>query len=135
MAPARCLRPRLGILVLHYVAAFETRPLPDVKSNKYVLTDLQGAQGETVLDHIIETPARRNYLITPLHAMNEFPDEQRECLELKEHIFPHLDLDHIDEAMALGWKDGMTLGVFAADRGCLRPERVLVQEDLDVELD
>lgn len=93
----------------------------DVRSGKYVLTDLKGAQGETVLNHIIETPAQRSFLVTPLHALNDIPEELRGCLELQKQFFPHLDLDHIDDAMTLGWKDGMTLGVFIADRACLRP--------------
>ena len=88
-----------------------------------------------MLDHIIETPAQQDYLVTPLHALNDVPDEQRGCLKLQERIFPHLGLDHTREAMALGWRDGMTLGVFVADRACLRPEHTPVEDDRDVGLD
>lgn len=88
-----------------------------------------------MLDQIIETPAQRSFLVTPLHALNDVPEALRGCLELQEQIFPHLDLDHIDEAKALGWKDGMTLGVFIADRACLRPGLAPVENASDVGLD
>ena len=74
-------------------------------------------------------------MVAPLLALNNVPDEQRGCVELQERIFPHLDLDHVGEAMALGWKDGMTLGVFTVDRACLHPEHHPVEDNLDVGLD
>lgn len=88
-----------------------------------------------MLNHIIETPAQRSFLVTPLHALNDIPEELRGCLELQKQFFPHLDLDHIDDAMTLGWKDGMTLGVFIADRACLRPGLAPVEDASAVELD
>ena len=35
-------------------------------------------------------------------------------------IFPHLDLDHIPESVEMGWRDGLNIGIYIGDIGCLK---------------
>ncbi|KZT71263.1 glycosyltransferase family 22 protein [Daedalea quercina L-15889] len=93
----------------------------DVASGKYVLSDLKGVPTVKMLEHIVSTSAQETFIVTPLHALNDVPKEQRACFEQKERIFPHLDLDHVPEARALGRKDGMSLGIFTVNVACLHP--------------
>ncbi|TFY60430.1 hypothetical protein EVJ58_g5159 [Rhodofomes roseus] len=104
-----------------------TNPRPDVTSGRYVLTDLAGASSETMLKHIVGTPAQETLVVAPLYAEYGLPQGKRDCFELVDSEFPHLDLDHLPEAMAQGWYDGMTLGIFTVDTTCLGSEDAAVQ--------
>ncbi|KAH9930751.1 Alg9-like mannosyltransferase family-domain-containing protein [Fomitopsis serialis] len=85
-----------------------------VASGKYVLSDLTGIPSEEMLERVVDTQAQETFL--------------RGCFELQERFFPHLDLDHVPEAMALGWKEGMSLGIYSVDMTCLRSESVPVKQ-------
>ncbi|KAJ3555818.1 hypothetical protein NM688_g2367 [Phlebia brevispora] len=59
------------------------------------------------------------YLVTPPFAVQQLPSDIRSCFSTKSLVFPHLDLDHIPESVAMGWKDGLSLGIYTSSPGCL----------------
>lgn len=65
------------------------------------------------------TPARETLVVAPLYALQDITEEERKCFGLRDRIFPHLDSDHVSEAMTMGWKDGLSLGIFNVDTTCL----------------
>ena len=56
---------------------------------------------------------------TVFHSIGELKTDVRACLTDRDRVFPHLDLDHLGEAMEVGWKDGLSLGIFEVDQACL----------------
>lgn len=52
-----------------------------------------------------------------MHA--SLPVNFASCLSLDHTLFPHLDLDHIEESLEVGWKNGLSLGIWIVDRTCV----------------
>ncbi|TFK82885.1 glycosyltransferase family 22 protein [Polyporus arcularius HHB13444] len=63
-------------------------------------------------------PNSTTLLVAPFHAVRSFDARAQECLTLRNRVFPHLDLDHIAEAVEVGWKDGLSLGIWEVDSVC-----------------
>ena len=59
-------------------------------------------------------------LVAPFHAVKELETVSQKCLKEINRVFPHLDLDHISESVQVGWKDGLSLGIFDVDTACIR---------------
>ncbi|KDQ54939.1 glycosyltransferase family 22 protein [Jaapia argillacea MUCL 33604] len=88
----------------------------DGDSGKVTITDLAGASPSTLLTTLSPLTLTANtdiYLIAPIYAMPHIP-----CLVLQHGIFPHLNLDHLDEVWEVGLRDGLTLGVFGWEGTC-----------------
>ena len=92
----------------------------DVASGRFNLTYLEDAPSNQLIGHVLATPAQESLVIAPLYALQGIAEEERECFELRDRIFPHLDSDHLSEALAVGWKDSLSLGIFSADTACLQ---------------
>ena len=75
-----------------------------------VIADLQASPNLTVLSTI---------LVAPFHSLQRLNDHHVKCFTERARVFPHVDLDHIEEAVQVGWKDGLSLGIFNIDRICL----------------
>ncbi|KAI0704217.1 Alg9-like mannosyltransferase family-domain-containing protein [Cerioporus squamosus] len=56
------------------------------------------------------SPKSTTLLVAPFHAVRSFDARAQGCLTLRDRVFPHLDLDHIAEAVEVGWRDGLSLG-------------------------
>ncbi|GBE83382.1 hypothetical protein SCP_0504300 [Sparassis crispa] len=68
------------------------------------------------------------FLVTPPYALQDIPVPQSSCFSMRKRVFPHLDLDHLPESLELGWKDGLSLGVYHINTACVRRESA---EDMD----
>ncbi|KAI0708537.1 Alg9-like mannosyltransferase family-domain-containing protein [Earliella scabrosa] len=94
----------------------------DVTSEAVTIADLAGSSPDGVVRALrIPPPTTRNLavlLVAPIHAMGSLGTTQA-CLTERNRVFPHLDLDHIGEAVEVGWRDGLSLGIFEVDRTCL----------------
>ncbi|KAI0329794.1 hypothetical protein GY45DRAFT_1279144 [Cubamyces sp. BRFM 1775] len=96
----------------------------DVNSQRVSIRDLSGASPTTIVDNllapVLDTFPHMVLLVTPFHAVKELEAQTRTCLKELNRVFPHLDLDHIGESVQVGWKDGLSLGIFDVDVACLR---------------
>ena len=87
------------------------------------VVDLAGSSKETLKDTLsrLATPESSVvYLVTPPFAILDLDVHLKSCLSLRKAVMPHLDLDHIGENVAVGWPDGMSLGIYAIPSECLR---------------
>ena len=95
-----------------------------MQSGKVSITDLAGADADTVpdiLSSLSSGEARTAiYLETPPFAVRTLDQHVSGCLRLDRRIYPHLDLDHIAESVEMGWKEGLSLGIYLAELQCLR---------------
>lgn len=99
-------------------------PQADVDSGKVRLRDYAGASKEevSVFLHGLATDTgvvSVTYLVTPPQAFGTLPFKTAKCFSEEQRFYPHLDLDHIDESRAIGWPQGLSLGVYIADSNCL----------------
>ncbi|KAI0672169.1 Alg9-like mannosyltransferase family-domain-containing protein [Trametes maxima] len=96
----------------------------DVDSEKVTLRDLSGASPDSTLDALLSLSSfskpLSTLLVTPFHAARELQRQIPGCVTERERVFPHLDLDHIGESVQVGWKEGLSLGIFDVDIVCLR---------------
>ncbi|KAH9944881.1 Alg9-like mannosyltransferase family-domain-containing protein [Amylocystis lapponica] len=94
----------------------------DVLAGKVTLTDLAGAPPDVLLQTLVELPSTADtaWLVAPLHAVRSSSPGIEGCFALRERFFPHLDLDHISESLELGWKDGLSLGLYSVEVKCLQ---------------
>ena len=92
------------------------------------MTDLAGASSAELYDTLFDQLATRSssksntsisYLVSPISMIATLPMELAACLEMNRRAFPHLDMDHIRESVDVGWKDGLSLGVWTVNRQCL----------------
>ncbi|PCH37886.1 glycosyltransferase family 22 protein [Wolfiporia cocos MD-104 SS10] len=96
-------------------------PEQAVQSGEVALTDLAGAPASEVVDKLRRlAPSTRSYLVAPLYSARIIATDHPECFALEERVFPHLDLDHIVETLELGWRDGLSLGIYSVDTFCLQ---------------
>ncbi|KAH9924841.1 Alg9-like mannosyltransferase family-domain-containing protein [Fomitopsis serialis] len=74
-------------------------------------SDLKDVPSEDMLESVVglSSLAQETFLVAPLYAMHDVPGEQKGCLELQERIYPHLDLEHLPQA----------LGIYTANAACL----------------
>ncbi|KAI0357731.1 hypothetical protein OH77DRAFT_1294558 [Trametes cingulata] len=103
----------------------------DVDSGRVSVQDVSGASsGSLVATLLASAPSSKplsTLVVAPFHAVSELDKQMQECISERQRVFPHLDLDHIGESMEVGWRDGLSLGIFDVDVPCLR-EAVQLQE-------
>ncbi|KAI0649779.1 Alg9-like mannosyltransferase family-domain-containing protein [Trametes meyenii] len=96
----------------------------DVDSKRVILRDLSGASPDSTLDALLSPTPSSNplstLLVTPFYSARELQKQIPGCVTERERVFPHLDLDHIGESVQVGWKEGLSLGIFDVDIVCLR---------------
>ena len=94
----------------------------DHDSRAVEILDFAGAPSDSVIAGLRRPrPTLRplsTLLVAPFHSIGNLGKAAQACLKEHDRIFPHLDLDHIGEAVELGWKDGMSLGIFEVDEPC-----------------
>ena len=59
------------------------------------------------------------FLVMPFPMKSSLLPEMTACFDLDHRIFPHLDLDHIEESVEAGWRDGLSLGIWRVDKDCV----------------
>ncbi|KAI1792690.1 Alg9-like mannosyltransferase family-domain-containing protein [Ganoderma leucocontextum] len=95
----------------------------DHASKAVEVFDFSGAPGDKVVQGLRRPPPTSRplttLLVVPFHSISELEEPARACLTEHDRIFPHLDLDHLSEAIEVGWKDGLSLGIFEVDQTCL----------------
>lgn len=95
----------------------------DYASKAAQVLDFSGAPVDRVIQGLQQPPPTTKpmviLLVAPFHSMNDFGRPVRACLTERDRAFPHLDLDHLGEAMEVGWRDGLSLGIFEVDQACL----------------
>ncbi|KAI0761331.1 Alg9-like mannosyltransferase family-domain-containing protein, partial [Trametes elegans] len=100
-------------------------PQTDVDAQEIAVQDLAGASPDAALDALLAlTPYSRSlaaFLVAPFYAVQELKNmgQTGACVNERERVFPHLDLDHIGESVQVGWRDGLSLGIFDVDVACL----------------
>ena len=72
-----------------------------------------------MIEHVLAAPAQESLVVTPFYVIQAIAEEERKCFDLRDRIFPHLDSDHVSEVFAMGWKDGLSLGIYNVDTACL----------------
>ncbi|KAJ8488550.1 hypothetical protein ONZ51_g3471 [Trametes cubensis] len=96
----------------------------DVNSQRVSIRDLSGASPATAIGSflapVLDTHPHMVLLAAPFHAVKELETASQKCLQEISRVFPHLDLDHISESVQVGWKDGLSLGIFDVDTACIR---------------
>ncbi|KAI0366536.1 hypothetical protein BV20DRAFT_641947 [Pilatotrama ljubarskyi] len=96
----------------------------DVDWDRVSVRDLSGASPKSLVDTLLTTKSSTKplslLLVTPFHAVKELDAQVQGCVVERQRVFPHLDLDHIGESMEVGWRDGLSLGIFDVDMPCLR---------------
>lgn len=96
-----------------------SRPI-DAESGKVVVTDLAGADQETLIDTLLSADSPMTaYVVTPVPMYRALPSRVSSCFNPQTRIFPHLDLDHIRESAEAGLYDGLALGVYTVERSCV----------------
>ncbi|EED82494.1 predicted protein [Postia placenta Mad-698-R] len=99
-------------------------PESDVLSGKFTITDLSGAGA--IVEQLMAVPSTAtSFLVAPLHATRALTKKYPGCVMLKERVYPHLSLDHISETVEVGWKDGLSLGIYVVDAVCFRLHKTL----------
>ena len=95
----------------------------DAESRAIIVSDLAGASSDEVIRSLQDpstNPTRLSVLlVAPFHATRLLDKDKRFCLTERDRVSPHLDLDHIGETLEVGWRDGLSLGIFDVDRTCL----------------
>ncbi|KAH7910895.1 glycosyltransferase family 22 protein [Hygrophoropsis aurantiaca] len=91
----------------------------DYSPGQIHLTDLAGAPRDGLFNAVTSAPWKNTCVITPIAMHSTLPDSITKCTTLGHRVFPHLDLDHISESVQAGWRDGLTLGVYDVDTGCV----------------
>lgn len=91
----------------------------DVISGKISIVDLAGAPRNELKTALSAPFFNRTYLVTPVPMYLMLPQDISSCMALKERIFRHLDMDHIPESIRAGWYDGLSLGIYVVDWGCI----------------
>ncbi|OSD00990.1 glycosyltransferase family 22 protein [Trametes coccinea BRFM310] len=100
-------------------------PQSDIDSHNVSISDLAGASANSAIDALLIPPASSDprplstLLVAPFHSVNDLIERSPGCLSERARVFPHLDLDHIAEAVRIGWKDGLSLGIFDVDPVCM----------------
>ncbi|KAL4071722.1 glycosyltransferase family 22 protein [Scleroderma yunnanense] len=95
-------------------------PWQDTGTAKVITTDLAGATQDTFLNNLLSTdPGTTIYVVTPIPMYRVLPSQVSSCFTIEKCIFPHLDLDHVQESMGTGWYDGLALGVYTVERSCI----------------
>ncbi|EMD36855.1 glycosyltransferase family 22 protein [Gelatoporia subvermispora B] len=92
----------------------------DVSEGLFHISDHASSPPSTLLQHIVHSRGTQStILVMPVHAFDLIPREVHNCFHIRRKVFPHLDLDNIAESMAIGGKDGMSLGIYNVDTSCL----------------
>ncbi|KAI6126807.1 glycosyltransferase family 22 protein [Pisolithus sp. B1] len=94
-------------------------PQQDVQSGKVAVVDLAGAAESTLVNTLLSTRSETVYVVTPVAMLKNLPGHVASCFISQKRIFPHLDLDHVQESFEVGWYDGLTLGVYTVEQSCL----------------
>lgn len=96
----------------------------DVQSGLVSFTDLAGASLSEVQETLLSLPVRDTsttvYLVTPPFALQTLDRRFSGCFVADKPVFPHLDLDHIPEAVEMGWREGLSLGIYIGELDCLK---------------
>ncbi|OBZ76959.1 GPI mannosyltransferase 4 [Grifola frondosa] len=91
-------------------------------SGRITFADLAGTSLESFAEHLLSHSDTDNtVLVAPFYAV---PPQLQRCFVEQTRVFPHLDLDHIGETVELGWRDGLSLGIFDVDVECVRERAV-----------
>ena len=96
----------------------------DVISQKISVSDFAGSSPETVvqgLQGVVKSTSTSlsTILVAPFHSVGRLGEDKVRCLTERDRVFPHLDLDHIGETVEVGWKDGLSLGIYSLRTRCL----------------
>ncbi len=95
----------------------------DHASKAVEVFDFSGAPSDRVLQNLRRPPPAlrplTTLLVAPFHSIGDLGTTTQACLTERDRVFPHLDLDHLGEAMEVGWKDGLSLGIFEVDHTCV----------------
>ena len=95
----------------------------DHTSKAVEVFDFSGAPGDRVIQSFLHPPPTSRplmaLLVAPFHSISDLGAPAQACLTERDRAFPHLDLDHLGEAMEVGWRDGLSLGIFEVDRVCI----------------
>ena len=92
------------------------------------MIDLAGASSAELYDTLFDRPVAKSsskinpsvsYLVAPFSMVATLPIEVAACLDINRRVFPHLDMDHLGESVDVGWKDGLSLGVWTVNQQCL----------------
>ncbi|KAI6041462.1 glycosyltransferase family 22 protein [Pisolithus marmoratus] len=94
-------------------------PQQEVQSGKVTVADLAGATESVLVDTLVSTGSETVYVVTPIAMFKSLPGNVASCFTLEKRIFPHLDLDHIQGTLEVGWYDGLTLGVYTVEQSCI----------------
>ncbi|KAG1752252.1 glycosyltransferase family 22 protein [Suillus lakei] len=100
---------------LHFLSISEQ----DVSSGIISYIDLAGASQDDFVASLSAGDYDRTFVVTPVAVRYTLPLAITSCMELNQHIFPHLDLDHISESMDAGLLDGLSLGVYTLSPNCV----------------
>ncbi|RPD60643.1 hypothetical protein L226DRAFT_545128 [Lentinus tigrinus ALCF2SS1-7] len=106
-------------------------PQADADTEAVRVFDVAGAPADGVVRALSlpgMIPNSTTLLVAPFHAVRSFDARGQECLKLCDRVFPHLDLDHIPDAAEVGWKDGLSLGIWEVDSVCF--ERTMTADAL-----
>ena len=115
---------REGMLASKLTLSDTLNIFADVISQKISVSDFAGSSPETVvqgLQGVVKSTSTSlsTILVAPFHSVGRLGEDKVRCLTERDRVFPHLDLDHIGETVEVGWKDGLSLGIFDVDRDCL----------------
>ncbi|KAG6328677.1 hypothetical protein ID866_10412 [Astraeus odoratus] len=91
----------------------------DAESGKVTVTDLAGGTEETLMRTLLSTGSNTTFLVAPIAMYKTIPGNFSFCFIPQTRIFPHLDMDHLRESIAVGWYDGLGLGVYTIERNCI----------------
>ena len=97
------------------------------ESTSLPLVDLAGASQDEVQTTLfsLSTPKYTTlYLVTPPFAIKGLDLNYQQCISTTSMIFPHLAMDHLSESMTMGWKEGLSLGVYTANSSCIAERAV-----------
>lgn len=98
--------------------------LTDVRSGLVSVFDLAGASADDLGSYMASLTGYHDgavvYLVTPPFALRSLNQSFAKCFMDDKTMFPHLDLDHVPESVEMGWREGLSLGIYVGDIHCLK---------------
>jgi phosphatidylinositol glycan class Z len=91
----------------------------DVSAGLISFVDLAGASQNDFVASLSASDCDRTFVVTPVAMQHTLSPTIKDCMELNQSIFPHLDLDHISESMDTGVLNGLRLGVYTLSHNCV----------------
>lgn len=93
---------------------------PVFNSGRFAIIDVAGQSQEIAMSTLSQIPmSRQVFLLTPLALESKLPSPIRDCIDLENYFFPHLDMDHLPETWEAGIPKGLSLGLWHVRTRCL----------------